>query len=184
MENYSITTYTGKHFDPVHPDIERICIEDIAHALSLLCRGNGHVKTFFSVGQHCINCAKEAAARKLSPRIVLACLLHDASECYMSDVPRPFKQALPQYKKQEEILLHMIFEKFLGTALNPEEERIIKEIDDAMLWYDLRVLLNEKPCDNQPEIHITLNYEVKPFEEVEREYLMWFYKYSIFQIST
>lgn len=47
-----ITTYTGKHFDPTHPDEELICIEDIAHALSLLCRGNGHVRTFFSVGQH------------------------------------------------------------------------------------------------------------------------------------
>ena len=53
-----ITTYTGKHFDPVNPDASLLCIEDIAHALSLLCRGNGHVQTFFSVGQHCIACAK------------------------------------------------------------------------------------------------------------------------------
>lgn len=45
-----ITTYTGKHFDPVNPDASLLCIEDIAHALSLLCRGNGHVQTFFSVG--------------------------------------------------------------------------------------------------------------------------------------
>ena len=37
MSSY-ITTYTRKHFDPVHPDPERIIIEDIAHALSLLCR--------------------------------------------------------------------------------------------------------------------------------------------------
>ena len=34
MSSY-ITTYTRKHFDPVHPDPERIVIEDIAHALSL-----------------------------------------------------------------------------------------------------------------------------------------------------
>ena len=39
-----ITTYTGKHFDPVNPDASLLCIEDIAHALSLLCRGNGHVE--------------------------------------------------------------------------------------------------------------------------------------------
>ena len=38
-----ITTYTRKHFDPVHPDPERICIQDIAHALPLICRGNGHL---------------------------------------------------------------------------------------------------------------------------------------------
>ena len=54
MSDY-ITTYTGKHLDPVHPISDLICIEDIAHALSLICRGNGQVKTFFSVGQHCIN---------------------------------------------------------------------------------------------------------------------------------
>ena len=49
MSSY-ITTYTRKHLDPVHPDPEGIIIEDIAHALSLLCRGNGHVTTFWSVG--------------------------------------------------------------------------------------------------------------------------------------
>ena len=46
-----ITTYTGNHFKPTNPDPELIRIEDIAHALSLICRGNGHVKTFWSVGE-------------------------------------------------------------------------------------------------------------------------------------
>lgn len=27
-----ITTYTGKHFDPINPDASLLCIEDIAHA--------------------------------------------------------------------------------------------------------------------------------------------------------
>ena len=93
-----ITTYTRKHFDPVHPDPERICIQDIAHALPLICRGNGHVSTFWSVGEHCICCAKEALGRGYSNRQALACLLHDASECYMSDVPRPLKQEMPRYR--------------------------------------------------------------------------------------
>ena len=61
-------------------DPEAISIRDIAHALSLICRGNGHVRNFWSVGQHCLDCAHEAQARKLSPRMILACLLHDASE--------------------------------------------------------------------------------------------------------
>ena len=34
-----ITTYTRKHFDPVHPEAEKIDILDIAHALPLICRG-------------------------------------------------------------------------------------------------------------------------------------------------
>ena len=113
MSEY-ITTYTGNHFKPTNPDPELIRIEDIAHALSLICRGNGHVKTFWSVGEHCICCAKEAAARGLSDRMVLACLLHDASECYLSDVPRPFKKTLTGYKEQEENLLNLIYQKYLG----------------------------------------------------------------------
>lgn len=42
-----ITTYTGQTYRSVNPDPDMICIEDIAHALSLICRGNGHVQTFF-----------------------------------------------------------------------------------------------------------------------------------------
>lgn len=111
MSEY-ITTHTGNHFESMNPNLELICIEDIAHALSLMCRGNGHVKTFWSVGQHCICCAKEAAERGLPARMVLACLFQDASESYMSDVPRPFKKEIPFYQEQEEKLLTMIYEKW------------------------------------------------------------------------
>ena len=176
MSNY-ITTYTGRHFEPtnpnreaiciediahalslitrgnghVNPNREAICIEDIAHALSLITRGNGHVKTFWSVGEHCLCCAKEAAARGLSDRLILACLLHDASECYMSDIPRPFKKELPEYCKHEDHLLDLIYEKFLGDSLTAEEQVQLKAIDDALLWYDLTILLGERPGDESAE---------------------------------
>ena len=177
MSSY-ITTYTGKHFEPVNPDPECILIEDIAHALSLICRGNGHVKTFWSVGQHCICCAKEAWARGLSNRMALACLLHDASECYMSDIPRPFKKSLPEYREREDALLEMIFKKFLGSPFTDEEQRQLKEIDDTMLWNDLENLLDEMQFGEIPEIHIDLDYSVRPFQDVEKEYLELFYLYS------
>ena len=173
MGNF-ITTYTGIHFEPTDPDPESIRIEDIAHALSLICRGNGHVKKFWSVGQHCISCANEARARGLSGRMVLACLLHDASECYMSDIPRPFKQELPQYRIYEERLLKMIYEKFLGSPLTAEEEKELAQIDDAMLWYDLENLLGERPAGERPELKIRLDYAFRPFQEVEKEYLELF----------
>ena len=96
MADY-ITTYKGTYFYPLEPKAEDIHIEDIAHALFLLCRGNGHVKHFFSVGQHCVNCTLEAMARGYSKRVCLTCLLHDVSEAYLSDVPRPFKKTLPSY---------------------------------------------------------------------------------------
>ena len=171
MSEY-ITTYTGKHFNPTQPNPDLISIQDIAHALSLICRGNGHVQTFWSVGQHCICCAKEAAARGLSDRMVLACLLHDASECYMSDVPTPFKKELPEYQEQEEHLLRMIYEKFLGSTLTSGEQAQLKEIDHAMLLYDLENLLGEVQYGEIPDLHIDLDYTVRSFTEVEDEYLM------------
>lgn len=171
MNNNCITTYTGRHIDLLHPDPDMICIEDIAHALSLICRGNGQVKTFFSVGQHCINCAREALARGYSRRVTFACLLHDASECYLSDVPRPFKKTLSGYKEQEKNLLDLIYQKYLGSPLNAKEEQLLKEIDDDMLWFDLTYLLNEPQEREAPEIHITIDYTVRAFEETEKEYL-------------
>lgn len=174
----SITTYTGKSFDPTEPEKSAFDVRDIAHALSLTCRGNGHVKTFFSVGQHCINCAREAQLRGYSPRIALACLLHDASEAYMSDVPRPFKAAMPEYVQAEEKILDLIYERFLGSTLNEEERKIIKTIDDDMLYYDMEELLNVKMPGEPPQLKIALDYAVVPFEQVERTYLELYEKWN------
>ncbi len=178
-----IITYTEKHIDPVNPNPQMIDIKDIAHALSLICRGNGHVKTYWSVGQYCIACATEAEARGLSDRMILACLLHDASECYMSDVPRPFKQEIPRYCELEEHLISIIYEKFLGSNLTSEEKAEIKEIDNAMLWYDKKYLLGEKDDGNPPEVQIAIDHTAKPFAEVEAEYFELFLKHYVVEVE-
>jgi 5'-deoxynucleotidase YfbR-like HD superfamily hydrolase len=49
---------------------------------------------------------KEAAARGYSERVQLACLLHDASEAYLSDVTRPVKQELPKYLEVRILIKH------------------------------------------------------------------------------
>ena len=48
----TMNTYTGKQFDPMLMTEEDVSLRDIAHALSLLCRGGGQVTYFYSVGQH------------------------------------------------------------------------------------------------------------------------------------
>ena len=58
-----ITTYSGHSFDPLFPERDKIDIRDIAHALSLLCRANGHFPTFYSIAQHSLHCLAEAVAR-------------------------------------------------------------------------------------------------------------------------
>jgi hypothetical protein len=173
MADY-ITTYGGTHFYPTEPDPNGVHITDIAHALSLICRGNGHVKSFYSVGQHCIGCAKEAKARGYDNRMILACLLHDASECYMSDVPRPFKKTMIEYQKQEKHMLDVIYTKFLGSTLTEEEEKKLREIDDGLLYYDLIELLNEQSEGPGPQLKVEPDYRLRPFEEVEQEYIKIF----------
>lgn len=170
MADY-ITTYTGVHFDPVHPIQEDIRIEDIAHALSMLCRGNGHVKIFYSVGEHCLNCAAEAIARGYSKRVALACLLHDASECYMSDVPSPFKRVLKDYIEWENKLLAMVYQKFLGSKLTKDEEKLVSEIDHDVLLYDLYELLGEGSKEKLPKLYKPYRYGELSFREVEMKYL-------------
>src|SRR5690625_1370857 len=155
MTNRSfITTYSGISFDPLHPIEKDILTEDIAHALSLLCRANGHYKYFYSVAQHSINCAKEAQARNYSERIQFACLLHDASEAYMSDVTRPVKQALNEFKKIEEALQSFIFKVYGLADLTEEELRMVRKIDDEILQYEMALLFPSYQDVQAPKVLI------------------------------
>lgn len=137
-----IKTRSGIMFDPLAPKAEQIRIGDIAHSLSMLCRANGHFKHFYSVGQHCINCAAEAAARGYSRRVQLACLLHDGSEAYLSDVTRPVKAELPGYVQIEEPLQEAVWLKFMGTPLTKEEYDQVFAIDDALLYHEFLQLMD------------------------------------------
>ena len=147
-----IMTYTKKLFDPLHPEADKLDIEDIAHALSMLCRANGHFKSFYSVAQHSINCMEEAKARGYSPRVQAACLLHDASEAYLSDVTRPVKAELPRYKEIEAPLQELIWNKWLGESLTPEERELVFRIDDAMLVHEFLELMDVRIADPIPAL--------------------------------
>lgn len=169
-----IMTCSHKMFDPLHPVAELIDITDVAHSLSMLCRANGHFRSFYSVGQHCINCANEAIARGYSRRVQLACLLHDASEAYLSDVTRPVKQELPQYKLIEEPLQAMIWEKFLGTPLTQEEEDQVFAIDDDILENEFPALMGAKLKEEVPPLASQPQFAFTGFEVCQAEYLAMF----------
>ena len=75
-------------------------------------------------------------------------------------------------------MLSIIFRKFLGSDLTEEEQIQLKEIDNAMLWYDLEELLGEKQHGEAPETHIDIDYTVRPFAVVEEEYRELFDKFQ------
>jgi hypothetical protein len=110
-ENAYIMTYTGKMFNPFYPDEDLICVEDIAHALSMQCRYNGHINKFYSVAEHSIDVALVLRMSGLSPRTQLLGLLHDATETYLSDIPAPIKQCFPEYQNLEDTLSVAIYKK-------------------------------------------------------------------------
>ena len=171
-----IVTFTGEEFTPLDPDINQIHIEDIAHSLSLLCRANGHIDYFFSIAQHSINCANEAKARGHSARVQLACLLHDASEAYISDITRPVKLYLTQYKEIEKRLQDMIYTRFLGAALPEAEYKPVNQIDNDMLVCEFDTLMKGKKFfKDLPKLISSPSYEYRNQLEVETEFLKVYY---------
>ena len=169
-----ILTYSKIMFDPLHPQTELIEIADIAHALSMLCRANGHFKSFYSVGQHCINCMLEAKARGYSRRVQLGCLLHDASEAYLSDVTRPVKEELPAYRLIEEPLQEVIWNKWLGESLTREERRQVFEIDDQILAHEFLSLMEYKLVEQTPALASEPVFTFAGFEPCAKEFLALF----------
>lgn len=126
-----IGTYKGKKFYPLDPRIDEVDLEDIAHSLSLLCRYNGHVKRFYSVAEHCIHAADWLEMKGYGTEVALQGLLHDASEAYVSDVPKPIKRMLNGWERVEEKVQKTIFERF--NVSWPMDEAI-KEIDLRLLY--------------------------------------------------
>ena len=171
----TITTYCGIRMNPVEPKPQHIDIRDIAHALSMVCRGGGHVKNFFSVAQHCLVCAEEARLRGLPQRVQLGALLHDGSEAYMSDLVRPVKEQIPQYRTIENRLIDTIWTVFIpGQPLTEEERRIIKEIDDDAMSWDMKILLGDEINQNYRNLKKLPEHRFVPMDQVEADFLAKF----------
>lgn len=144
-----IQTYTGRAFWPLDPRPGDVCIEDIAHALSNLCRYTGHCKEFYSVAQHSVLVSEYieqvGPSVKEMPHLHLWALLHDASEAYLHDLPRPLKHAPgfgDLYRKYETALMRVICQHF---GLDPKEPGEVREADTVLLMTEVRDLLGEKP---------------------------------------
>jgi uncharacterized protein len=116
-----LETYSGRKIFPLAARVSEIKIEDIAHALSNICRFAGHTNLFFSVAQHSVLVA-ELSNNKMEG------LLHDATEAYLVDIPRPVKLALPQYKEYEANLCKVIFRAFKLQYPIPEDVLLADEI--------------------------------------------------------
>ncbi|HLQ74180.1 MAG TPA: HD domain-containing protein [Bacillota bacterium] len=167
--NY-MSTYSGVKFYPLDPRVEEIKTKDISHALSMTCRANGHSRHFYSVAQHSLNCAHEAAGRGHSRRVQLGCLLHDASEAYISDIIRPVKSELEEYLAVESRLQQTIFRAYGLADLSEEEHLLINQVDDCLLDYEHGELLNGSPKKTDALVEM-YDLSFRPMEDVRDEFI-------------
>lgn len=86
-----IITHTGRRFDLLAARAEQVSSVDIAHALSNICRFGGHCHRHYSVAQHSLLVARILEDDGHPAEVVLAGLLHDATEAYVGDMVRPLK---------------------------------------------------------------------------------------------
>ena len=140
----SINTWSGQQFNFLNPEPTQILIEDIAHALSLQCRFNGHCEKFYSVAEHSIAVCKLVEARGYSLEVIMTALLHDASEAYIGDIVSPLKKALPDYQVIEQGIEKVIAEKFSLQYPFPEA---VHKADKDILELEFSSL---KPFSKEP----------------------------------
>jgi len=149
----SIDTYCGIDFHPFNPVPSMVVIEDIAHALSNLCRFSGHCISYYSVSQHSV-----LVASILPQELKLAGLLHDASEAYLQDIPSPIKRS-PEFKMYRDLEANVeavIAQKFgYKFPLDPR----VKEADCILLATEKRDLMpyqTRTECKPLPETIIPM----------------------------
>ena len=147
--NNSLYTYTGKKLNVLQPFCSDICLQDIAHSLSMLCRFNGHCKQFYSVAQHSLNTASLIKKQGFTAKTQLYGLLHDAAEAFVCDMPKPVKELLPEYKNMENEIQAVIWEAFRIPFPTAEEYAVVKKADEMLLAYEIGFLMRN--VDRQPQ---------------------------------
>ena len=134
-------TYTGGVFWPMDPRPSEVYFWDIAAALSKQCRYAGHSSEFYSVAQHSV-----LVSQCVAPENALWALLHDASEAYLVDVPKPIKPYLDNYQELERVVMDAVLVRFgLGYAREMPEE--VKEMDQRILANEQAALMPNPPRD-------------------------------------
>lgn len=131
--DFGLETHSGVHMDVLHPKPEDFNIQDIAHALSNICRFTGHVYQFYSVAQHSV-----ILARYMQTELKLEALLHDATEAYVSDINHNLKQAMPEYNLIEQLYRDAIAKRFGLEIIVPYQ---VAKADRELCHYEAQILM-------------------------------------------
>ena len=143
-----IETFSGIPFYVMDPKENEILLDDIIQALSSAPRYGGHARRIngfaLSVAEHSIRVADYLYRKYGNKGLANKGLFHDASEAYLVDIPRPIKPELTNYKKIEEGVQCLIYEKFCNGIPNDAQKDLIKEADNVMLFAEAHKLMKSK----------------------------------------
>ncbi len=173
-----IQTFTGRKFSPLAPRPEDVDIRDIAHALAMKCRFNGHCSPFYSVAEHSVRVSW--LLEQQGKREALWGLMHDAAEAYLPDLGGPIKKHFhlhdgahtESFDTAEDRLLATI-----ATALKfePIHYESVREADRTLLVTEARDLLGPPPEPwNMPQIPLEERIEPWPSSQAESAFLKCF----------
>ena len=176
-------TFSGGEFYPLDPRPDEILLVDIAHALSNMCRFAGHVREFYSVAEHSVHVSQRAMTlwgpREGQDLAGLAGLLHDGSEAYLVDVPRPMKNhaMMKPYREAEAALQDHIYRRF-GVTMTPALEDVVRDADDEVLATERRDLMPYLKTDGSllrkwpglcaPLEHVSIAHPLLPAQSKQR----------------
>lgn len=130
-----IELQSGNFLNFIHPDVDAITREDVAHGLAHVCRYTGQCDRFYSVAEHA--CLVTWRLRELghSVDVQWAGLHHDDAEAFVGDVNRPLKQLLPEYATIERRIWGVVDVALkLGIGDPPTEKyTVVKDADNWAL---------------------------------------------------
>lgn len=146
-------TFTGRAVDPINMESDEVCIEDIAHALSMQCRFAGHCTEFYSVAEHSVRVSLLIQQEGHDAMGCILALLHDAAEAYLPDIIRPIKPRVAMdgvpMNEMEQLVLDTIFDAFnvgAGTSeylQGTDLMRYVKSADLVLLATEARDLMSK-----------------------------------------
>lgn len=135
-----IKLFTGQLIEITEPEseVQKISPKDLAICLDRVIRFNGAHPGDISVAEHSLNTQSFAKHYLESDRMQLICLLHDAAEAVLSDIPSPVKRLLSteffELEKRWEMAMYYQF----GSIIPHDHELLnMKKYDDMAFVYEV-----------------------------------------------
>lgn len=178
------------------PRADQLDPEEMAHALGMMPRFNGHIYHHYSVAEHClwvsrlveqyageeIDRGTESYSSESIRQLALAGLLHDASEAYLADIVAPAKwywaaNSDTGYSRLEAGIMAVVMAKH---GLGPEDwlHPLVKRADYTMLHTEK---LQLKPMGVRPWVNMPPPLTPAPDLGLEREAAKraWLRRYAV-----